>query len=104
MLDHVALNVKDLKKSRLFYAEAPAPLGLRVQMEFEEGCGFGPEGKPGFWLIRRDPVGGSAHVAFQSRDRKSVDAFHAAALAAGGRDHGAPGIRPHYHAGYYPRS
>jgi catechol 2,3-dioxygenase-like lactoylglutathione lyase family enzyme len=101
VLDHVILNVKDVKKSRDFYARALAPLGHAVIMEMETGAGFGIGGKPEFWVARRDPSGTAVHVAFRSSDRESVNAFHAAALAAGGRDNGAPGLRSHYHANYY---
>ncbi len=101
MLDHVVLNVKDLAKSKKFYAEALAPLGYRVVMEFEAVAGFGAGQKPVFWIARRDPAATAVHVAFQSPDRKTVDGFHAAALRAGGRDNGAPGIRARYHPSYY---
>jgi catechol 2,3-dioxygenase-like lactoylglutathione lyase family enzyme len=103
MLDHVGLNVSDYERSRRFYEAALAPLGWRVVMGNEEwgGAGFGVDDKPVFWIVRRDPVSPGAHVAFQARDRAAVDAFHAAALAAGGTDNGAPGLREHYHPTYY---
>ena len=103
MLDHVGLNVSDYAGSRRFYEQALAPLGWKVVMANDEwgGAGFGTGDKPAFWIVRRDPVGTGAHVAFQAGDRASVDAFHAAALAAGGTDNGAPGLREHYHPTYY---
>lgn len=101
MIDHMGLNVRDLARARAFYEQALEPLGYRVVLEFPEAVGMGAEGKPEFWLARRDPVGSGTHVAFGATDRETVDAFHAAGLAAGGTDHGAPGIRPHYHADYY---
>ena len=103
MFDHVGLNVRDYRASRSFYEQALAPLGYRVVMSFDEwkAAGFGPEEKPEFWISERDPVGTGTHVAFACDDRAAVDAFHAAALAAGGTDNGPPGLREHYHPTYY---
>jgi catechol 2,3-dioxygenase-like lactoylglutathione lyase family enzyme len=103
MLDHVGLNVADYAASRAFYEQALAPLGIGVVMANDEwkGVGFGVAGKPFFWAVQREPAGGATHVAFQAPNRASVDAFHAAALAAGGRDNGGPGLREHYHPTYY---
>ena len=101
MLDHVGLKVKDFAKSKKFFADALAPLDYRVVMEFEGVAGFGIGGKPDFWIEQAPAAGSRTHVAFASSDRKSVDAFHAAALQAGGKDNGAPGIRAHYHPTYY---
>jgi catechol 2,3-dioxygenase-like lactoylglutathione lyase family enzyme len=103
MFDHVGLNVKDYAASRAFYEQALAPLGYGVVMGSDEwkGVGFGTDGKPSFWVTQREPYGTGTHVAFHCPDRASVDAFHAAALAAGGADNGAPGIREHYHPTYY---
>jgi catechol 2,3-dioxygenase-like lactoylglutathione lyase family enzyme len=97
----VILNVSDYARSKAFYSAALETLGYRVVMDMESfGVGFGPEQKPIFWVARRDPVG-PAHVAFTAPDRATVDAFHAAGLAAGGTDNGPPGIREHYHPTYY---
>ena len=103
MFDHVGLNVRDYAASRAFYEQALAPLGYRVVMAFDEwkAAGFGTEEKPEFWISQREPYGTGSHVAFAASDRETVDAFHAAALAAGGRDNGEPGPREHYHPGYY---
>jgi catechol 2,3-dioxygenase-like lactoylglutathione lyase family enzyme len=110
MLDHVGVTVADLAVSRAFYDAALKPLGLSVQMAVTaeetggkyEGLGFGTAGKPGFWLSRAArPLSGPIHLAFTAADRKSVDAFYAAAMASGGRDNGAPGLRAHYHPNYY---
>jgi catechol 2,3-dioxygenase-like lactoylglutathione lyase family enzyme len=101
MIDHVIFNVPDLERSRRFYERALAPLGYVLGPKSPEGVGFVRGGKPSFWLSRRDPVGGSVHVAFVADDRAAVDAFHAAAMAAGGTDHGKPGLRLHYHPTYY---
>ena len=113
MIDHIGFDCTDYRRSRAFYEQALAPLGLAVVMEVTkeqsggyEGCGFGQDGKPEFWIGSNagpgsQPVPRSLHVAFRASDRRMVDAFHAAALAAGGRDNGAPGLRPHYHPNYY---
>ena len=103
MFDHVGLNVKDYATSRAFYEQALVPLGYRVLMSNDDWklAGFGTDQKPEFWLCQREPFGTGTHVAFQCPDRATVDAFHAAAVAAGGRDNGAAGPRPEYHPGYY---
>jgi catechol 2,3-dioxygenase-like lactoylglutathione lyase family enzyme len=104
MFDHVGLNVRDFAASRAFYEQALEPLGYRVVFDGSEwnGAGFGTsDDKPEFWIMQREPYGTGTHVAFAVSDRDTVDAFHAAALAAGGTDHGAPGIREHYHPTYY---
>lgn len=99
-IDHVILNVRDYGRSKAFYEQALKPFGYEVVMEFGEGAGFGREGKPDFWVSHRgDPT--IVHVAFAAPDRQTVDAFYAAALAAGGEDNGPPGLRPHYHESYY---
>jgi catechol 2,3-dioxygenase-like lactoylglutathione lyase family enzyme len=98
---HVALNVRDWDRARRFYDPVLALFGYRVVYE-EEGtlAYFADAGGLDFGIGRRDPVGG-AHVAFECDDRETVDAFHAAALAAGGTDNGAPGLRPQYAPDYY---
>ncbi len=100
MLDHLGLGVGDLAASRAFYEAALAPLGYGVVMEFDDRVAFGPTARPIFFLVQRTPVTG-VHVAFQAADRERVDAFHAAALAAGATDNGGPGMRPQYHPHYY---
>ena len=108
MLDHIGLSVADFARRRAFYAAALAPLGFgpvmdvtREQTGGYEGTGFGPPGRPQFWIGTGEQRGGRVHVAFVAADRAAVDAFHRAALAAGGADNGAPGLRPHYHPHYY---
>ena len=99
MIDHTAVNVTDIAAAKDFYSKALAPLGYSLVFEVEGFLGFGDAGAPNFGVVQRGPVGGG-HVAFAT-DRASVDAFHAAAMAAGGTDNGAPGLRSHYHEHYY---
>ena len=101
MLDHLGIHVSEFERSRRFFEKALAPLGYSVLMQPAPSvAGFGRAPKPDFW-IRQGDSAGPVHVAFASEDRKTVDAFHAATLAAGGRDNGAPGVGAHYHPGYY---
>lgn len=109
MLDHVGLPVADIAAARTFYDKALAPLGIAVMMEVTEQMtgghgahlGYGRGEVPFFWIGSGKPAASGVHVAFSAPDRATVDAFHAAALAAGGRDNGAPGLRPEYHPNYY---
>jgi catechol 2,3-dioxygenase-like lactoylglutathione lyase family enzyme len=101
MIDHVTLNVRDVDASKAFYEQALRPLGYELMMDFPGGCGFGAEGKPDFFLAQRGEPSAPVHVALRSPDQRSVDAFHEAALAAGGTDNGPPGIRRVYHDHYY---
>jgi catechol 2,3-dioxygenase-like lactoylglutathione lyase family enzyme len=100
MIDHLTLTVRDVDRSVAFYTRALGPLGYRVLMEFERVYGLG-DGKPDFWLKQDDPPTNPQHLAFAARTRAAVDAFYAAALAAGARDNGPPGLREHYHPTYY---
>ena len=107
MIDHVGFPVSDYEHAKRFYAQALGALGYVLLMEVgqnEHGvaaAGFGVDGKPDFWIGGEGGLRGQLHVALAVRDRATVDAFHTAALAAGGRDNGAPGLRPHYHPNYY---
>lgn len=104
MLDHVGIEVGDFDASRAFYEMALAPLGLSVVMEpIPTAAGFGgSDGKPWFWVHARGRNAcHGVHLAFKAINHDAVDAFHAAALVAGGTDNGAPGPRPLYHPGYY---
>lgn len=104
MLDHVGLSVSDYKRSKAFYLKALAPLGYGLVKEFPGAAtyaGFGTPGKPDFWIDSQGSVSPKIHIAFAAKDRATVDAFHAAALQAGGRDNGPPGLRPDYHPNYY---
>jgi catechol 2,3-dioxygenase-like lactoylglutathione lyase family enzyme len=109
MIDHVGFAVADAERSRLFYEAALAPIGIGLLMtvtpdQTEAGGtahGFGSEGKPFFWVGDNERVGEGTHIAFAVETRAEVDAFHAAAVRAGGEDNGAPGLRPHYGPTYY---
>ena len=100
VLDHVGLAVADLESARVFYTAALEPLGFIVVMEFPGVVAFGLPGQPELWLHQGAPSA-PVHLALHAADPARVDRFHAAALAAGGTDNGAPGLRPHYHPGYY---
>jgi catechol 2,3-dioxygenase-like lactoylglutathione lyase family enzyme len=101
MIDHTGLTVSDVAKSKDFYRAAVAPLGYAVIMEWEQFAGFGVPPKPDFWIGQGAPNVPPVHVAFRAESRAQVDAFFRAAISAGGRDNGAPGLRPHYHSHYY---
>jgi catechol 2,3-dioxygenase-like lactoylglutathione lyase family enzyme len=100
MIDHLGFSVSDVARAKAFYTEALAPLDYRVVKDVGDACGFGADGKPDFW-IGKGVMGSPVHVAIVAKDRKTVDAFYAAAMKAGGTDNGAPGIRAHYHPNYY---
>ena len=102
MLDHIGIQVSDLERSVAFYTKALAPLGYELVMRWQLAAGFAVGGKPDFWID--GGVGApkySIHVAFRANGRALVRTFYDAALAAGGKDNGAPGVRPHYHEHYY---
>jgi catechol 2,3-dioxygenase-like lactoylglutathione lyase family enzyme len=101
MIDHVKAFVSDLERSKGFYVQALEPLGYRVVMQpAPVVVGFGVDW-PDFWLELRPESVTTAHLAFRAESPEVVDAFHRAALEAGGRDNGAPGLRPMYHPRYY---
>jgi catechol 2,3-dioxygenase-like lactoylglutathione lyase family enzyme len=100
MIDHLTVRVRDYEKAKAFYAAALRPLGYELVMEFDRTCGLGAGGKPDLWLTA-DPDARPMHFALVARDRKAVDAFYAAAIGAGAKDNGKPGIRKDYHPGYY---
>lgn len=108
MIDHSGVKVSDPVKSRRFYDAALAPLGYQmlneIPREFTGGLvvlGYGVAPKPDFWMAQGTPNEPRVHVAFRAANRKQVDDFYQAALAAGGKDNGPPGPRPHYHKDYY---
>ena len=100
MIDHTAVNVSDQEAAKSFYLKALEPLGYGLAFELAEFMGFADANGMDLGVVRRDPVGG-AHVAFKCDDRATVDAFYEAAMAAGGKDNGPPGLRAHYHEHYY---
>jgi catechol 2,3-dioxygenase-like lactoylglutathione lyase family enzyme len=115
MIDHVTLRVSDYGRSKAFYVAALAPLAYSLMVELEHDgakiAGFGwtrPDGrkKVDWWIVQRPAAAGPAisgptHLALLAKDRAEVAAFYEAAMAAGGKDNGAPGLRPLYHADYY---
>jgi catechol 2,3-dioxygenase-like lactoylglutathione lyase family enzyme len=101
MLDHIGFGVTDLTASKAFFLRSLAPLGVALVMEGPYGVGLGRRNKPTLWLSSTNEKPAHLHLAFSADTRQDVDAFHAAALAAGGQDNGPPGLRPHYHANYY---
>jgi catechol 2,3-dioxygenase-like lactoylglutathione lyase family enzyme len=108
MLDHVSLGATDLAKARAFYDAALKPLGCRRVYDMDDASGYGAsEDKPFFWIGgpmqpgQRVPPSPGTHIAFAAPSRAAVDAFYKAALGAGGRDNGKPGLRPEYHSSYY---
>jgi catechol 2,3-dioxygenase-like lactoylglutathione lyase family enzyme len=109
-LDHVCINVTDFERSKAFYTAALAPLGIGLIMEFGKAAGFGRNGKPELWIGQGQTSYQSpeqvevitpVHVCVKANSRADVDAFHRAALEAGAKDFGGPGLRPQYHASYY---
>jgi catechol 2,3-dioxygenase-like lactoylglutathione lyase family enzyme len=107
MIDHVGFPVSDYERSKAFYTRALSPLGYTLVMEVRQdehdspAAGFGADGKPDLWIGGEGGLNRALHVAITANDRAAVDAFYDAALAAGGRDNGAPGLRPNYHPNYY---
>ncbi|MDR6289437.1 MULTISPECIES: VOC family protein [Inquilinus] len=102
MLDHVTIGVGDIERSKAFYDQALAAIGIvRLYAEGEAFAGYGVGRKAFFWIGLKDAAITGTHVAFVVPDRPAVDRFHQAALAAGGCDNGGPGLRPHYHPDYY---
>ena len=101
MIDHIGLDVTSVESSRSFYLAALAPLGYGIVEEKRGWIGFGPPGKPLFWFHETTSEITPVHIAFAAGTRSAVDAFYAAAIAAGARDNGAPGLRECYHPDYY---
>ena len=101
MIDHIGIPVANLETSVAFYTKALAPLGYELVMRVEQyAAGFGVGGKPDFWLGAGKPTD-KIHVAIRAKGRAEVRAFYDAAIAAGGRDNGPPGVRELYHSNYY---
>ncbi|HEY4368248.1 MAG TPA: VOC family protein [Steroidobacteraceae bacterium] len=103
MIDHTGLSVSDFARAREFYVAALRPLGYGVIMEFDQAAGLGDLAtlKPDFWIGGGTAAHPPLHVAFRAADRDAVRKFYDAAIAAGGRDNGPPGLREHYHPNYY---
>ena len=101
MLDHIGFGVTDYTLSKTFFLKALQPLGVGIVMEGEHGIGIGPNGKPSLWLFQTSEKPAPLHLAFTTQNRQQVQDFYRAALEAGGKDNGAPGLRPHYHPNYY---
>jgi catechol 2,3-dioxygenase-like lactoylglutathione lyase family enzyme len=110
ILDHVGISVRDYAKSKAFYQKALAPLGIEFVMEYGDGGGFGRGGKPEFWIgqgrmaFQTDDqirLITPSHISFIAQSRAEVDTFYRAAIEAGARDNGLPGVRAHYHPNYY---
>jgi catechol 2,3-dioxygenase-like lactoylglutathione lyase family enzyme len=107
MIDHIGFSVSDYPRAKAFYEKALAPLGYVLVMEVQQdandapAAGFGAGGKPDFWIGGEGGLNKPVHIAITAKDRPAVEAFYKAAIAAGARDNGPPGLRPHYHATYY---
>lgn len=111
MIDHLSTYATDFSATRAFYEAALATLGYSIQAEMSfdsdsdlpgrRACAFGPDGRTVFWVVEVREAASPRHVAFSAKDRGSVAEFYRAGLAHGGRDNGAPGLRPIYHAHYY---
>ena len=101
MIDHTGVAISDVAESKAFYRAALAPLGYAVIMEFDDAVGLGVPPKPDFWIGKAAQRATPMHVAFRAETRAQVDAFYKAAMAAGGKDNGAPGLRPRYHPNQY---
>lgn len=108
MIDHTGISVGNFAKSKAFYIVALAPIGYELLLEVSaavtghnDAAGFGVAPKPDFWLASGTPNVPPLHIAFRVGSRAEVNAFYAAAISAGGKDNGKPGLRPHYHPNYY---
>ena len=101
MFDHIGVPVTDLAGAQEFFLRALSPLGVRVLVQDADAVGLGQGDKASLWLVPASAPAAPLHLAFMADSRAQVDAFHRQALAAGGQDNGAPGLRPRYHAHYY---
>jgi catechol 2,3-dioxygenase-like lactoylglutathione lyase family enzyme len=101
ILDHIGVNVRDLRAARRFYTAALGAIGMRINMDVRSAFGMGSRTEKIFWLGRDPKASGGGHFALRVDHREEVDAFHAAALSAGGTDNGRPGPRPDYGPSYY---
>lgn len=102
MIDHISLYVDNFADAKEFYSKALEPLRYKLIMEFPSAAGFGVDGKPDFWIVGKGTEAKfTTHICFRGENRAQVDAFYNAALLAGAKDNGAPGLRPQYHENYY---
>ncbi len=101
MIDHIGLSVANLGRSKAFYRAALAPLGYKLVIDEGGWVAFGAREAPGLWLRENGATAPRVHVAFRAGNMDVVNAFHDAAVSAGGTDNGPPGLRPHFHPDYY---
>ena len=101
VFDHIGFNVSNFAAAKEFLTKALAPLGIGITMEGEGWAMVGRKGEGQFWFGSFGPSPGPIHIAFAAKNREEVRRFYAAAIAAGGKDNGPPGIREHYHPNYY---
>jgi len=101
VFDHIGFNVRNFAKSKTFYLQALAPLGIGLLLQDDRSAMIGRQHEGAFWFGAYGTPATPMHIAFAAQSREQVRQFHAAALAAGGKDNGAPGLRPDYHANYY---
>jgi catechol 2,3-dioxygenase-like lactoylglutathione lyase family enzyme len=101
IIDHIGFGISNYEASKRFFTSALAPLGIELVKEVQGWAGFGKSGKPELWFGERTEKTAPIHIAFIAENREQVRAFYSAALDAGGKDNGAPGIREIYHPNYY---
>jgi catechol 2,3-dioxygenase-like lactoylglutathione lyase family enzyme len=101
VIDHLSFGVTNLAESKAFLLKALQPLGVAIAMEGPNGVGIGQGNKPSLWLYETREHPARLHIAFAADNRRQVDEFYRAGIAAGGKDNGPPGLRPHYHPNYY---
>ncbi len=101
VFDHITVNVRNLRAARRFYTAALGAIGMKINLDFDSAFGMGSKKEKIFWIARSPKASGQGHYAFRVEHREEVDAFHAAALGAGGSDNGGPGRRPDYGRNYY---
>lgn len=101
LIDHIGVAISDYERSKEFYLKALAPLNIGLVVEIQGWAGFGRNGKTDFWFGPDDTVQSPMHIAFVAESREKVEQFYTAAIAAGARDNGKPGVRPEYHRNYY---
>ncbi len=100
-IDHIGVTVSDMPVSLTFFTKALKPLGIELVAEDNGWVGFGRDGKAEFWFGLDEPVTTRMHIAFAAKNREQVDQFYQAAIDAGAKDNGLPGVREQYHPNYY---